>query len=495
MALSSPSLARLAGARARLRPPVRACPGGAWRWPGWSGPSRAPGGGSSSGPRWAPAPCAGACVRPCIRSPVPFLSLVSLPAVPRWHSQACGDGGVGGAGPAPPRVRRVSGVGGVGAGALARFPPPGAARPAPRARPDLVGGAWLGVRVRCVVPAPFSVSGSGLRPRSCHLGQCGCGPRRASGSSGRGRGRSSACACWCGAWYGGAGLASYGCGSWSPGAGISSRAGSAAAWRVFSGRSRPSGSAWGRGGCSPCFWGCPLSAGSGPGQGCVLPSLPAASCGGAVVVCGSRALPTAAVPRVRSVVGSLLAAGRALVVGCAAGADQAALSSALGPGRRVAADGAGRLRAGLAFVACGAGHRARGVVGVGGGAGRPGPPCRGVGVVVGGGWARCVPSCPLGRSLARRRAPGRRLRRRGGAGGLRCGASAAAVAERRWAVVALRLRVVVQRGRRSCVGPAGGGVPGGRGRACRGLRRRGCWPAGAPRRARGVGASRCRDVG
>ena len=62
-----------------------------------------------------------------------------------------------------------------------------------------------------------------------------------------------------------------------------------------------------------------------------------------VVVCGSRALPGAAVPLVGRVVSALLGAGSVLAVGCAVGADAAALSAA------VAAGAAARLQVWAAF--------------------------------------------------------------------------------------------------------------------------------------------------
>ncbi len=62
-----------------------------------------------------------------------------------------------------------------------------------------------------------------------------------------------------------------------------------------------------------------------------------------VMLCGSRALPGAAVPLVGRVVAALLGAGSLLSVGCAVGADAAAVSAA------VAAGAAPRLQVWVAF--------------------------------------------------------------------------------------------------------------------------------------------------
>lgn len=51
-----------------------------------------------------------------------------------------------------------------------------------------------------------------------------------------------------------------------------------------------------------------------------------------VMVCGSRSLPAVTVPQVGQVVAELLAAGSRLAVGCAAGADAAALAAAVAAG-------------------------------------------------------------------------------------------------------------------------------------------------------------------
>lgn len=54
-----------------------------------------------------------------------------------------------------------------------------------------------------------------------------------------------------------------------------------------------------------------------------------------VMLCGSRALPPAAVPLVARVTSALLGSGSLLVTGCAAGADAAAVSGAVGAGGAV----------------------------------------------------------------------------------------------------------------------------------------------------------------
>lgn len=54
-----------------------------------------------------------------------------------------------------------------------------------------------------------------------------------------------------------------------------------------------------------------------------------------VALCGSRALPGAAVPQVGRAVSALLSAGSLLSVGCSAGADAAALSAAVAAGAAV----------------------------------------------------------------------------------------------------------------------------------------------------------------
>lgn len=71
-------------------------------------------------------------------------------------------------------------------------------------------------------------------------------------------------------------------------------------------------------------WWCPVSSPS-------LPSLPGSAFPSSLVVSfgGSRSLPASSVPLVRSVVSAAWAAGAVVSVGCAVGADQAVVSSAL----------------------------------------------------------------------------------------------------------------------------------------------------------------------
>lgn len=125
--------------------------------------------------------------------------------------------------------------------------------------------------------------------------------------------------------------------------------------------------------------------------------------GGRVMVCGSRALGASARPAVASVVRAALASGSRLVVGCASGADAAALAAALaaGPGAPVS------LFAAFGQAGAGAAGRASNV--------------RGVAAAVAGGlpvswWAGGPASVPLRARLARRSLAAVRFAARGGPG-------------------------------------------------------------------------------
>jgi len=71
-----------------------------------------------------------------------------------------------------------------------------------------------------------------------------------------------------------------------------------------------------------------------------------------VMVCGSRTLPVAAIPRVERLVTALLGAGSVIVAGCATGADEMAVSAVLGSAQ------ASRLRLFVIGAASGAGFSA-----------------------------------------------------------------------------------------------------------------------------------------